>query len=127
MVSLIEFLLARIAEDEEAARAAPGPRWQRKYRQEPEPPFRIQRYAIASPVEFMGEELGSQVLALTEGSGAEDKGLVTHAVYWDPARVLDECAAKRRIVASGLHPLIQILAEPYSWHQEYDPSWAQVS
>jgi hypothetical protein len=156
-MTLIEFLLARIAEDEESARSAPGPHWQRKYRQEPEPPFRIQRYAIAAPVEFMGEELGAQVLAFTEESDAEAYALVTHAVRWDPARVIDECAAKRQIVqryqqtveeddrdrrrvlTGGyprqgwaeilrreivlLHPLMQALAEPYSWHQEYDPSW----
>jgi hypothetical protein len=100
-VSLAEFLLARIAEDEEAARAAPGPRWVCKYRQRTEPPFSIERYAIASPVEFAGQELGAQTIAFTEDDTAESKALVYHAVAWDPARVLAECEAKRRIVEMG--------------------------
>jgi hypothetical protein len=98
IVTLVEFLLARLAEDEEMARSAPGPRWVAKYRQKPEPPFAVERYAIASPVEFMGQELGAQTVAFTEDDTAESKALVYHAVRWGPARVLAECAVKRRLI-----------------------------
>lgn len=146
-MNLVEFLLQRIQEDEEAARRAPGPRWVRKYRQKPEPPFTIERYAIASPVEFAGQELGAQVLAFTEDDTAESKALVYHAVRWDPARVLAECEAKRRIVELAdetersavsldelhgeddwtlvgvLRETLRLLALPYADHPHFNPAW----
>jgi hypothetical protein len=136
-MTLAEFLLQRIAEDEEAARAAFGAQWVRKYRQRPEPPFSIERYAIASPVEFMGEELGTQVLAFTEDDTAGSKALVEHAVRWDPARVLVECRVKRETVERHRRQTMQAcqlcwpfrcdlyrMTLPYAHHPHFNPAWA---
>jgi hypothetical protein len=124
-VTLADFLLQRIAEDAAVARAASGAAWVRKYRQKPEPPFAIERYAIAAPVEFAGQELGTQVLAFTEDDTAESRALIDHAVRWDPARVLAECDAKRRIVTEfGSHcsdygpPGSELRAEREAWAAE---------
>ena len=97
MSALVEFLLARIAEDEAVAR----------YTLDNHPPFRH---------------------AIEDGYLRED--------YHDPARVLAECEAKRRIVE--IHQdwpvLIQTeptlepadpedLAQPYADHPDFDPAW----
>ena len=77
---LTEFLTARIAEDEDAARKSAAdldPVWG--------------HYGSDGPT-------GTLALAISEGAD-EEHG--THFARWLPARVLAECEAKRRIV--GLH------------------------
>jgi hypothetical protein len=72
---------------------------------------------------------------------AEEAANAAHIARHDPARVLAECAAKRRIVEqlwsyvarpdptssdpSGTQALwiIKTLALPYADHDGYDPSW----
>jgi hypothetical protein len=49
---------------------------------------------------------------------------------WDPARVLAECAAKRRIVEmyAGQHGqpyVLHFLALPYADHPDYRQEWAR--
>jgi hypothetical protein len=79
MTTLAEFLLARIADDEAEARAAtPGPWETRLYW------FTSSGQSWASVPDVIHEEIA-----------AED-GI--HIARWDPARVLAECDAKRRIV-----------------------------
>jgi hypothetical protein len=107
-VTLTEFLLARVAEDEAHAEAAKGK-------------------------------------TISMSADWEDVAAVDHAYRWDPARVLAECEAKRRVVeaaadlesgralaASGSliiqglgHRLLRILAAPCADHSDYDPVWRE--
>ena len=86
-MTLTEFLLARIAEDEETARAADGPRW-----------FHHDKVVT---FEAFGPDSGwvdasSPISVDTRANG-------WHIVRWSPARVLAECEAKRQIVEMALH------------------------
>lgn len=101
-MGIAEFLLARIAEDEAVARAAtPGP-WE----WEPET-----------------EGCGSIGAVGDVGIHVSDED-AEHIARWDPARVLAECDAKRRIVNEcGWVTVMQLLALPYTDHPAYDESW----
>lgn len=134
-MTLTDFLLARIHDDECLARMAfadhngNGPEWDE---------------AWSGAVDTRGEDL-----LLTN-----DSGVSRHIVNFDPARVLAECEAKRQIVAihhwivnpndncsecggydlvAGLgaqgyrrrYPCetLRLLALPYSDHPDYLPGW----
>jgi hypothetical protein len=133
MTALADFLLARIAEDEALARqvitdidADEQGRWE----------WVEYPYEGGSP-----QRLGS----LAESKSGYDPGwgwteLVNH---YDPARVLAECEAKRRIVERyldtkaeaerhdneyaaewlGLETALEILTLPYADHPDYREDW----
>lgn len=111
-MTLVEFLLARIAEDEAVAVATRG-NWNAL-------PWKASDRGIAGPVD----------------------GPFGHAaVVIDPARVLAECEAKRRIVelhpsviddgqtvcseeqAEWPCPTLRLLALPYADHPDYRDEW----
>jgi hypothetical protein len=105
-MTLVEFLLARIDEDEEAALVCYGPE------------FLDWDYVLSE---------------IKQGTGYIDQQECTyrHALRWDPARVLAECETKRRIVL-GDHPdneywaydsILRVLALPYANHPDYDEAW----
>jgi hypothetical protein len=122
-VTLAEFLLARIAEDEE--RVA---RWDSDG-----------RARVATM--WTGGEPGYTTVASDHADEhwVADGREVTDArhvrVLFDPARVLAECEAKRRIVARqpGLRArddvrdvwwdVLALLALPYADHPDYRPEW----
>lgn len=81
-MTLTEFLLARIAEDEEIARDATndGHRW----------------LVQEETIELWPDDLEPA----TGVMHFPRKAHAYHAATWNPERVLAECAAKRRIVAS---------------------------
>jgi hypothetical protein len=107
-VNLTEFLLARIAEDEAAAQAAE----------------RIDFVTFAG----VRRRIRPDLYVTTR-----DRAHLI--IETDPARVLAECDAKRRIVAadwraddSGEATLIRqdvlrLLALPYADHPDYDETW----
>jgi hypothetical protein len=118
-MNIIEFLEARIAEDEAVARGAhyEGQRW---YSEE----------------EFVGRypdccDCGCEVMM-----GANRKIEAAHVATWQPARVLAECAAKRRriqVIQDGwvsynddniLGELLEIEALPYKDHPDYRQEWS---
>lgn len=144
-MTLTEFLLARIAEDEAAAQQAGSDtamRWKRS-------------------VDWMGDDSngveadGEQADEYDDGVIVYDEGRPTkaeaeHIARHDPARVLAECEAKRRIVQSrpliglpdlpggaapgtldALHDEVErqrefvfrLLALPYAGHPDYDETW----
>lgn len=76
-MTLVEFLEARIADDEDAARQSAGTEPLYQY-----PPGQGAHYELV-------------VLGVSEG-GSEEAAVMAHR--FDPARVLAECAAKRRII-----------------------------
>jgi hypothetical protein len=116
MTDLAAWLLDRIAEDEAAARAATSPQWWPNPR-----PSYVGLWAASEP-KGRGRSVG-QVKAAADAE---------HIARHDPARVLAECAAKRRIVQEvsfmkldtlTMGWVLQQLAVPYADHPDYDPSW----
>jgi hypothetical protein len=113
--TLADFLLARIAEDEAAARHAPGSGrdWQ----------------ALEGRDEWAVVENATSLVA----AQSRDPWWARHIARHDPARVLAECDAKRRIVqdmpfvgecaAELLLRVGQILALPYAAHPDYREEW----
>lgn len=87
-MTITEFLLARIAEDEELARDAAG--WDREGRERS--PGRWARTGIAS---IEGSDRQSIIYS---DAGQVDGTVADYVAHMDPARVLAECEAKRRIV-----------------------------
>ena len=118
-LTLTEFLLARIAEDEATAQTGRNEYW----RVEGGPSWTDDR-----PYELVG---GGKHLATFD----DDHGILPsiHIGRWSPARVLAECEAKRRIV-EGMQPYCPIddisapevlgyLATPYADHPDYREEW----
>ena len=122
-MTLTDFLLARIAEDEAVARNVPGDgefcTWNRSWDMSPTRDLVVD-----------GERVAPLPMSIDE-----------HICRWDPARVLAECQAKRRIVemyearveqdhltvqahATGLLLALRALAQPYADHPDFDPAWA---
>ena len=117
-MTIVEFLLARIAEDEDCAQTPFPAEWQ------------------AAP-----EETGQPIKAGTYRVATCAESVMAHIARHDPARVLAECAAKRDLVelALGLADLhrmgdptvppnvgediLRILATPYADHPDYDEAW----
>lgn len=85
-------------------------------------------------------------IAQPDATPAGVRAIATHVVRWDPARVLAEVAAKRRIIElhSGMHECstydhngeidnctwvihacstILLLTAPYADHPDYSPGW----
>ena len=134
MVNIVEFLRARLAADEAAARACaevfPSP-WDVSDR--------------GHTAFVRADEPDYRVVVELEQSTAIDGWLgdrLDHIARHDPARVLREVEAKRRIVAhiaivtrspwpisvssayiADLNHLLQLLALPYADHPDFDPSW----
>lgn len=131
---LTDFLLARIAEDEHAARAAsPGPWVSTTHR----------HVQTGEPVLFEVHPVAT--LGGDGGGGVDTMGDAEHVARHDPNRVLAECEAKRRIV--GLHtyewmgpddaaekgcehdydpwpcPTLRNLASVYADHPDYRDEW----
>jgi hypothetical protein len=115
-VTLVEFLRARLDEDEQVASMAAGPighRWQ------------------PNPAGGLSGRDGPMRVHL------EDRQCLPHIARHDPARVLAEVAAKRAIVkefevaqseypsayAGGLETAVRFLATVYADHPDYDPAW----
>jgi hypothetical protein len=127
--TLTEFLLARIAEDETAARGACI-----LYRAVGE---HQNIYGDWVPIEPVGSEDRDQVertASFYRERGARNVEVVE---FYDPARVLAECEAKRRIIGDRLfresqrpdvlsifgERIMSTLALPYADHPDYRQEW----
>ena len=133
MTDLTTFLLARIAEDEAAARAAtPGP-WLAATPSGPK--RRKQQYSVLGVESLRGQgEKGA--LAVFAGLNQHRADDAEHAARHDPARVLATCAAHRAIVAleddeaadsppyySALQDVYRALASIWAGHPAYEAEW----
>jgi hypothetical protein len=115
-MSLVEFLRERLDEDEQVASMAAGPighRWQ------------------PNPAGGLSGRDGPMRVHL------EDRQCLPHIARHDPARVLADVAAKRRIMlehspsSQGICecsapwpcPTLRALAAVYADHPDYDPAW----
>jgi len=138
-MTLTEFLLARIAEDEDVARAA-CLRASTRYR--PHPEITRWRYVEDEEVVFdydFGDSWPHYVTMDNEGIHASVNEVTgRHIARHDPARVLAECETKRRIVdlcsdrvshsAVGGRGctecgVLSTLALPYADHPDYLQEW----
>jgi hypothetical protein len=151
-MTLSEFLLARIAEDEEVARTASGGtvigepyNWRPVDTGDEWAPnvdlrngdvevLVALRPGLPRPANVMSGYWG-QVVSLAEGAGANENlspesDLAAHIARHDPARVLAECEAKRRIVEMHAYQEehftpdeLRALALPYADHPDYREEW----
>lgn len=119
---LIEFLRARIAEDEAVARGAFGDDLGGGWR-------------ARDDSGYLDDLDGAQI---TDGLQPDE---AQHIAHWDPARVLAECEAKKRLleqfrlrgdsVRATVRPttggvwddLLRLLALPYAEHEDYREEW----
>jgi len=120
MTDIVEFLAARIAEDQAVAEAASGrdPKWWDSGPGYPEAP------------EIRITNDRDDVIVAETGELA-----ARHIVRHDPARVLAEVKAKRRVLELAIEmiedeefraagtTLMCNLATPYDQHPGYDPAW----
>jgi hypothetical protein len=136
-MSLPEFLLARIADDEDAAKGPLTQKWFAVGTEFPDDD--------SHPSEMLRGYVDSKDLAVTEDG---DGPSVWHIARHDPARVLAECEAKRRIVdtvermiadaddpdigmsvkerlfaGTCARSIFRALILPYADHPDYQPEW----
>ena len=132
-MTLPEFLLARIAEDEAVARMCvemfPTP-WEITDRG-----WRVRIYAADVPTEDMFSDdpdatsvRNPVVMEVEPDRHIEDprwlSERVEHIARHDPARVLADCEARRQLVeAMGDDWVTRVLALPYADHPDFDESW----
>jgi hypothetical protein len=132
MNDLIEFLLARIGEDETAARQATAGPWQWVTGRGGLPGLLESTGASATHwVEQQSFQAPTVVLATNQGVALRVRGRdAAHIADWHPTRVLAECAAKRGIVEQLAGPaggadagVLRLLALPYAGHTDYRADW----
>lgn len=124
-MTLTEFLLARLDEDEAVARAA--------VTQEGEATWYVAPVHTAPRITRVRTSRDNVPVALVEGIEKihDDTHLSEHIARHDPARVLAEVEAKRRIVARLAdessrrydYDTLRLLALPYADHPDYDEAW----
>lgn len=111
-MKVVEFLLARIAEDEEIAREATndGHRWL------------VEEEAIGLWPDDLEPATGYKHFPR--------KAHAYHAATWEPSRVLAECRAKRDVVAFARHlpsiyarSVLEPLTFPHSNHPDFQKEW----
>ena len=136
-VTITEFLLARIAEDEDAARAATGS----------DPLMVLNARCDVIKAEIIDEPYVHAAGGLMDRVQRDIASLLPRSLH-DPRRMLAECEAKRRIVklhdealrtevANGdasamgadlMHmDVMRLLALPYADHSDYDEALAHLT
>ncbi|GGZ28521.1 hypothetical protein GCM10010387_22480 [Streptomyces inusitatus] len=100
---LVEFLRARLDEDEAAARAAAEPPSWVKLDRHPQLEWSVQYWDAPDRAVVVAEESSAYAVVATEaGEGEEDADArVQHIARHDPARVLAEIEATRRIIGES--------------------------
>jgi hypothetical protein len=136
MRALVEFLTARLAEDEQIARAASvrpsspncegdAGEWRVADRHGD---AEIITGGVERDNSYGGRGIfGSWNVVRYDGGASLDEG--EHIARHDPARVLREVESKRRIVewasTFGYTKLLEELALPYRDHPDFDPAWSE--
>ncbi|MBJ8342797.1 hypothetical protein JGU71_28295 [Antrihabitans sp. YC3-6] len=139
-MTIIEFLKARIADDEEQARSVAAfngtAEWRYDDGVERSKVESIRRYGPNTTINVVRHEIVWGPHTCIGGSGAwpartqEMQFIARH----DPARVLRECAAKRATIAAfrdwlpdyddSVHEALAPMAAIYSDHPDYREEWA---
>jgi hypothetical protein len=149
----VAWLLEQIAADEEAARAAidpkrPGTHW-RWFDYDTDRPLTPEDFKqdggytaayLATTEEFPTTSGVGDLPAFALSRVEELEGAGPHIARWDPARVLAECAAKRKIIEAwldnegplsqwddyaykGVEWAIKALAQPYADRPGFPEEW----
>jgi hypothetical protein len=146
------FLTARLDEDEAAAKAAPGSRW-RAFADEDVAGASVfdEHWRLLEPTRYDNDPFsGKPPAAAAQYIERGRDELVTHIARHDPARVLREVEAKRKILGAyvyasrhdrpgtsdykdgvsdgeveALAMAAHALAAVWSDHPDYDPGWGQ--
>lgn len=143
MSTITDFLLARIADDEEKARAASPGGWQYGTIESVAGGtlYDETRSSATSCPKKLTPTATRSVVALRLLVG--QIGDAAHIAHWHPARVLAECKAKRRVIGQHPHELnaddtvrrcstcrgeglcgtLRALAAVYADHPDYRPEW----
>ena len=118
MSELVEFLLARIAEDERVAQEATLAPWVVGS-------LEVDRYVVATADLYEPGRDGAIIAEIVEALEDGD-----HIWRWQPTRVLAECEAKRRIVEQEgwgyghiEQAVLKILVLPYADHPDCREEW----
>ncbi|MGY1812039.1 DUF6221 family protein [Blastococcus sp. SYSU D00820] len=115
---LTAFMLARIAEDEQAARAAVRVVAGRE----------VAGWYWSGAGDAVFLDGTSEPVACGPWRQPMDQPAAHHIARWDPERVLAECAARRLLVESAAAStdgaaVLRALALPYCGHPEHRPEW----
>lgn len=122
MDDLVQWLRAQLDEDERTARAAtPGPWWHNPGKQWLGPEA-FEKYDLREGEEFVGyggpHPFTGAVASTGPASNAQGMMDAAHIARHDPARVLSEIDAKRRLLALHARAHHQCVTEdgPTQWH-----------
>lgn len=109
--SLVEWLSAQLDVDQKLAQSAHLGPW------------RVEFHDYAHESYWLVESRAGDVVTNGyEGGGATTEANAAHIAAWDPARVLAEVAAKRRIIAE--HPTLTIFSEDMAGGERIEvPEW----
>jgi hypothetical protein len=133
-MTLAEFLLARITEDEAGARAATQGTWNVFPWHVPSPRYTTYMLSADDDNEPIAD-FRPDPWEHKDGDQPVFAANAYHGARWQPRRVLAECEAKRLIVEfcvdhdnqglnqGGATYLLQCLALTYADHFNYDESW----
>lgn len=149
MDDLVQFLRARLDEDEAAARLAAEPESWMQLNRQSRPDWYVQFWADPDVAAVVADPESSAypVVATPQGMEADDaEARADHIARHDPARVLAEVDAKRQVLdryenqavllanhmggiltkhlVQELRAVVQLLALPYASHPDYQPAWA---
>lgn len=137
-MNVVEFLEARIAEDEALANGSIGMHWDGHY-------FQQVRTAAGDNPHYYKIASGQVPLEHWESKARVDPGTTfNHIARHDPARVLAECAAKRKIIAECREDhedsltrnddtdelaslVLYALATVYKDHPDYREDWSSAT
>lgn len=128
-MTIVEFLEARIAEEEAVAMRAGTRRDPRDADQFSWPitVTGVSRYSGAEERAFLWLQLGT-----SQWEGAIEPELAEHMSRWDPARVLSECAAKRALIDGTEYRMtwddrdefvLIPMARMWADHPDFNPAW----
>ncbi|MFF7147498.1 DUF6221 family protein [Streptomyces griseoaurantiacus] len=137
MEELVEWYGQQLDEDERIARAAAEPEEWVELNRAPQLSWSVELWADPDCAAVVAEESSAYpVVVTTQGmSDADAEARVAHIVAHDPARVLREIDAKRRIIGrinshaavmgrDEIHDdLLRSLALPYADRPGYKESW----
>lgn len=142
MDELITWLRAQLDEDERLAREAPGPDWHRAIEREGKPGY--WRGIKAELVTLRPDRPSDSLSVGADVARCADYRPAEHIARWDPARVLADIEAKRRILdayeqayqvewgddpmqAHGeqimIERVIELIALPYADRDGYREEW----
>lgn len=128
-MTIVEFLEARITEDEDAARMAGD----------------LEASVMRDPLALVISDRGAGERSAIGPNNALEVRWLHHASKHMPGRILAECEAKRRIVhiskyaADRVPPkndgyaearareTLRLLAMPYADHPDYNPDWTPIT